>query len=200
MMCVNVATATASVVNHHHHHHSWGCCVLLPLAPQMGPNDVMLFGPKVSFFFNVLCYFVKLTYFLDLGLINGTTMAATQKPPQQLSQPPQVSHRHPDPMLRATDHGLGMGTNNYKMVREQTRPNRTTGRWDDKMMGRQDDKMTGRWDDKTTGRQDDKMMGDEGEEAHRMEKGPGDVTDVSWATGKFFFFFSHFILLLLTIF
>ena len=76
----------------------------------------------------------------------------------------------------------------------------TTRRQGDETTRRRDDETTGRRDDETTRRRDDETMGHEGEEAHRTEKGPGDVSDISWATGKFFFLFSHFILLLLTIF
>ena len=59
--------------------------------------------------------------------------------------------------------------NNYKMAREQTRPNGMTAE-----------------------PRDNETTRDEGEEAHRMEKGPGDVSNVSWATGKFFFFLFSF--------
>ena len=44
-MHMNVATATASVVNHHHHHDAASSTFLLPLGQQMGPNDIIRSGP-----------------------------------------------------------------------------------------------------------------------------------------------------------
>ena len=36
-------------------------------------------------------------------------------------------------------------------------------------------------------------MGDEGEEVNGTDKGPRDVVDVSWTTGKFFSFLIYFL-------
>ena len=97
-------------------------------------------------------------------------------------------HSDPDPMPRATAHGLGTGTTTNS-ENGNTALDNTEQQRKHKMMGRPDNEMTGRPDDETTGRPDDETTGNRGEEAHRTEKGPGDVADVSWATGKFFFSF-----------
>ena len=113
MTRVNVATATASAVNHDDDDHHWrGCCLHLPSYPwhkkwaQM--NNVV--WAQVEFCFNVLCYCIELTYFLDLGFMYGTMMLQHQNHDKGQHRHHTGTKQAPSTTAASTACGVGMGT------------------------------------------------------------------------------------------
>ena len=111
---VNVATATASAVNHDDDHHHWrGRRLLLPSSypwhkKRARTNNVV--RAQVEFFFNVLCYCIELTYFLDLGFIYGTTTPPRQNHDEGRHRHHTGTQRTPSTTAASTARGVGTGT------------------------------------------------------------------------------------------
>ena len=111
---MNVATATASAVNHDDHHHHWrGRRLLLPSSypwhkKRARTNNVV--RAQGEFFFNVLCYCIELTYFLDLGFIYGTTTPPRQNHNEGRHKHQTGTQQTPSTTAASTARGVGMGT------------------------------------------------------------------------------------------
>ena len=114
MMRVNIATATASLVNHDHHDHHWrGCHLLLPSSypwhkKRTRTNNIV--QAQVEFLLNVLCYCIELTYFLDLGFIYGTTTLPRQNHDEGRHRNHTGTKRTPSTTAVSTARRVGTGT------------------------------------------------------------------------------------------